>query len=98
MKTILLAFDSFKGSLTSAEVTDAFEEGLRTTHPDCQVKKVCMAAGGEGTAEAIVSTRQGEWAKAEVLDPLMRPIRARYGLIDKGETAVIEMATASGLT
>lgn len=98
MKTILLAFDSFKGSLTSAEVTDAFEEGLRTTLPDCQVKKVCMADGGEGTAEAIVSTRQGEWAKAEVLDPLMRPIRARYGLIDKGETAVIEMATASGLT
>lgn len=98
MKTILLAFDSFKGSLTSAEVTDAFEEGLRTTLPDCQVKKVCMADGGEGTAEAIVSTRQGEWAEAEVLDPLMRPIRARYGLIDKGETAVIEMATASGLT
>lgn len=98
MKTILLAFDSFKGSLTSAEVTDAFEEGLRTTLPDCQVKKVCIADGGEGTAEAIVSTRQGEWAEAEVLDPLMRPIRARYGLIDKGETAVIEMATASGLT
>lgn len=98
MKTILLAFDSFKGSLTSAEVTDAFEEGLRTALPDCQVKKVCMADGGEGTAEAIVSTRQGEWAEAEVLDPLMRPIRARYGLIDKGETAVIEMATASGLT
>lgn len=98
MKTILLAFDSFKGSLTSAEVTDAFEEGLRTTLPDCQVKKVCMADGGEGTAEAIVSTRQGEWAEAEVLDPLMRPIRARYGLIDKGETAVIEMATANGLT
>lgn len=98
MKTILLAFDSFKGSLTSSEVADAFEEGVRSVAPDYIIKKVCLADGGEGTAEALVNTLQGQWVEVDVLDPLMRPIRARYGLIDEGRTAVIEMAAASGLT
>lgn len=98
MNTILLAFDSFKGSLTSREVADAFEEGVRSVVPDCQVRKVCLADGGEGTAVALVDTLHGEWVEVEVLDPLMRPVRARYGLIDKGQTAIIEMASASGLT
>ena len=98
MKTLLLAFDSFKGSLTSCEVADAFEEGVRSVLPDCTVKKVCMADGGEGTAEALVSSLCGEWVDVEVLDPLMRPIHARYGVVDDGRTAVIEMASASGLT
>lgn len=97
MKTILLAFDSFKGSLTSREMADAFEEGLRTIAPDCEVRKVCLADGGEGTTETLVTSLNGEWVEAEVLDPLMRPIRARYGLVDNGQTAVIEMAEASGL-
>lgn len=98
MKTILLAFDSFKGSLTSREVANAFEEGLRTVAPDCEVRKVCLADGGEGTAEALVTTLHGQWVEMEVFDPLMRPICARYGLVDNGQTAVIEMAEASGLT
>lgn len=98
MNTILLAFDSFKGSLTSREVADAFEEGVRSVLPDCVVKKVCLADGGEGTAEALVSTLGGKWIEVEVSDPLMRPIRACYGVVDEGQTAVIEMASASGLT
>ncbi|MBQ8866414.1 MAG: glycerate kinase [Bacteroidaceae bacterium] len=98
MNTVLLAFDSFKGSLTSREVADAFEEGVRSVEPDCQVRKVCLADGGEGTAAALVDSLHGEWVEVEVLDPLMRPIRARYGLIDKGQTAIIDMASASGLT
>ena len=98
MNTILLAFDSFKGSLTSREVADAFEEGVRSVLPDCVVKKVCLADGGEGTAEALVGTLGGKWIEVEVSDPLMRPIRARYGVVDEGQTAVIEMASASGLT
>lgn len=98
MNTILLAFDSFKGSLTSREVADAFEEGVRSVAPDCIIHKVCLADGGEGTAEALVSTLGGEWVEVEVLDPLMRPIRARYGVVDDGDTAIIEMAEASGLT
>ena len=98
MNTILLAFDSFKGSLTSREVADAFEEGVRSVAPHYIINKVCLADGGEGTAEALVSTLHGEWVETEVLDPLMRPIRARYGVVDEGQTAVIEMASASGLT
>ena len=98
MNTILLAFDSFKGSLTSREVADAFEEGVRSVASDCIIHKVCLADGGEGTAEALVSTLGGEWVEVEVFDPLMRPIRARYGLVDDGSTAIIEMAEASGLT
>lgn len=98
MNTILLAFDSFKGSLTSREVADAFEEGVRSVAPDCIIHKVCLADGGEGTAEALVSTLGGEWVKVEVFDPLMRPICARYGVVDDGDTAIIEMAEASGLT
>ncbi len=98
MKTLLLAFDSFKGSLTSCEVADAFEEGVRSVLPDCVVKKVCLADGGEGTVEALVNTLRGEWVEVEVSDPLMRPVRARYGWVDEGRTAVIEMASASGLT
>lgn len=98
MNTILLAFDSFKGSLTSREVADAFEEGVRSVLPDCVVKKVCLADGGEGTAEALVGTLGGKWIEVEVSDPLMRPIRTRYGVVDDGRTAIIEMASASGLT
>ena len=98
MNTILLAFDSFKGSLTSREVADAFEEGVRSVASDCIIHKVCLADGGEGTAEALVSTLGGEWVEVEVFDPLMRPIRARYGVVDDGDTAIIEMAEASGLT
>ncbi|MBQ8593780.1 MAG: glycerate kinase [Bacteroidaceae bacterium] len=98
MKTFLLAFDSFKGSLTSAEVADAFEEGLRSVLPNCNVRKAYLADGGEGTAAALVNTLHGKWIETEVADPLMRPIRARYGVIDDGGTAVIEMAAASGLT
>lgn len=98
MNTILLAFDSFKGSLTSRQVADAFEEGVRSVNPHCIIRKVSLADGGEGTAEAVVDTCRGEWVEAEVADPLMRPIRARYGLVDEGRTAIVETASASGLT
>lgn len=57
-----------------------------------------MADGGEGTVEAILSAVCGEKIKIKVTDPLGRSIEAAYGLIDKGKTAIIEMAAASGLT
>lgn len=98
MKHIVLAFDSFKGSLTSREVADAFEEGLHGCITDAVVDKVCIADGGEGTADAIVDTLNGEYMSIEVADPLGRPVLARYGIVDAGATAVIEMAQASGLT
>lgn len=96
--TIVLAFDSFKGSLTSDEVAEAFEKGLHETIPDCIVKKVCIADGGEGTAETLVRALKGKWIETYATDPLGRSIKAHYGIIDRGQTAIIEMAGASGLT
>ena len=94
---VTIAVDSFKGSLSSLEVADAFEQGLRTHHPNCEVVKVAIADGGEGTMEALVETLKGEVIEVEVCDPLHRPIKARYGTIDNGRTAIIDIATASGL-
>lgn len=96
--TITLAFDSFKGSLTSEEVAQAFQEGLHSVQPHCSVRKAYIADGGEGTANALMHTLEGTWVETEVQDPLGRPISAQYGIIDDGHTAIIEMASASGLT
>jgi glycerate kinase len=97
MKKVVIAIDSFKGSLSSQEVANAFEQGFRTHFPECEIRKVCIADGGEGTVEALVDTLGGEYIEAEVCDPLHRPIKARYGIIDNGKTAVMEMSAASGL-
>lgn len=95
---IALAFDSFKGSLSSIEVAEAFEEGFSSVINDCEILKFPIADGGEGTAEALVAALGGVMAECYVSDPLGRSIGARYGVIDNGATAVIEMAEASGLT
>ncbi len=95
MKKIVLAFDSFKGSLTSQQVAEAFEEGLRSRLPDCTIKKVSIADGGEGTLQALVSVAGGELLSCRATDPLGRPIVATYGVV--GQTAIMDLATTSGL-
>jgi len=99
MKNIVIASDSFKGSLTSIEVSDAAEIGIRNVFPQCNVIKVNVADGGEGTVEVIVKALGGNIHTATVTDPLGRPINATYGIVEqKGiKTAVIEMSAASGL-
>lgn len=97
MKKIIIAADSFKGSLGSAQVADAMARGIRSVFPDCAIHQVTIADGGEGTVEALVDSLKGEYVTATVHDPLMRPVEARYGIVDDGRTAVIEMAAASGL-
>ncbi len=96
--TLTLAFDSFKGSLTSAEVADAFAEGVLSVLPTATIRKVSIADGGEGTAESLVNQLGGTWVHTKVCDPLGRPIIAQYGLINEGKTALIELAAAGGLT
>lgn len=98
MRQITIAVDSFKGSLSSLEVASAAERGILNVLPHCKVRKISIADGGEGTAQALISTLQGEWREVSAHDPLMRPIMARYGVVDGGRTAIIEMASASGLT
>ncbi len=84
MKKIIVAIDSFKGSLTSAEANQAASEGVLLWMPDAEVVQVPVSDGGEG------------WLEVNVKDPLMRTIVAQY--LMKGDTAVIEIVKASGLT
>jgi glycerate kinase len=93
---IILAIDSFKGCLTSTEVNQAAAEGVRRVCPDAKVVQIPVSDGGEGFLEAFESAIGGERVEMEVCDPLMRPVTAAYLL--QGNTAVIEMAQASGLT
>jgi glycerate kinase len=92
---IVIASDSFKGSMTSLDVALAAERGVRDVLPDCQVLTVNVADGGEGTVEAIVDALGGEIVKVNVSDPLGREIETYYGIA--GDTAILEMAAASGL-
>lgn len=93
---IVVASDSFKGSLSSIEVANSVARGIHATYPQCDISRVNVADGGEGTVDAIVNALQGEIVTTIVRDPLGRPIEAQYGIA--GNTAIIEMAAASGLT
>ncbi len=95
---VVIASDSFKGSLTSLQVAEAAGRGVRDVCPDTEVVCVNVADGGEGTVEAVVSALGGEQVDVMVNDSLGRPVKAEYGLLDGGKAAVIEMAQASGLT
>ena len=98
MTRIIAAFDSFKGSLTSREAGEAFRRGFTSECPDAEVEVLAIADGGEGMAEAICEGVGGEMVSALVSDPLGRKIEARYALVNEGDTAVIAMSAASGLT
>lgn len=94
---IVIAIDSFKGSLTSMEAGHAAAEGIHRVFPNADTVISPVADGGEGTVEALVTGLNGRFAKAQVSDPLGRRITAVYGILPDN-TAVIEMAAASGLT
>ena len=94
---VLVAPDSFKGSLTAEEAATAMAEGVRDGWPGAAVTALPLADGGEGTAAALVRATGGRWQSTRVRDPLGRPVEARWGLLGDGATAVIEMAAASGL-
>lgn len=97
MKKIVLICDSFKGCLTSIEVEQALAKGILAVYPDCQLDCIPIADGGEGMLEVMMNLSEGILVPMEVHDALMRPIQANFGLLDNGQTAVIEMAQASGL-
>ncbi len=93
---IILAFDSFKGSLSSAEANAAAAEALQARWPQAQVLKLMLSDGGEGWVAAFHGAWGGELVSVAAHDPLMRRIEAHY--LRHGDTAVIEVAQASGLT
>jgi len=93
---VLVAPDSFKGTLTAPEATAAIARGLKRLSPPARIRCLPLADGGEGTVDVVVSARGGHVVWAEVHDPLGRPVRAPIGILPDG-TAVVEMASASGL-
>ena len=95
---VIVAPNSFKGSLSASQAAAAIAQGVRQALPDADVVEIPVADGGEGTVEALVSARQGTYREVKVEGPLGDPVRASYGLIDEGRTAVVELASASGLT
>jgi glycerate kinase len=96
--TVLIAPDSFKGSLTSVEVARALASGWARARPDDRLVLAPLADGGEGTLVAIEAAGGWTWQDAEAHDPLGRPLTARWLRSTDGTRAVVELAAASGLS
>ena len=94
---IVVAPDSYKGSVSALEVANAMARGVHAVFGDVEVRKVPIADGGEGTVEALVSATEGQLRTNTVTGPLGEPVTAQWGVLGDGRTAVIEMAAASGL-
>ena len=95
---VVVAPDSFKGSLTSVEVARAIAAGWSRARPGDRVETIPLADGGEGTLAAIEASGGWEWHEVEATDPIGRPVRARWLRRADGGAAAVEMAEASGLS
>ncbi|MDO9533763.1 MAG: glycerate kinase [Bacillota bacterium] len=94
---IILAPDSFKGSLSAGDVAESMERGVRRVFPSARVVKLPLSDGGEGLVNSLVKATDGTFNRSPVTGPLGDPVDALWGILGDGETAVIEMAAASGL-
>lgn len=94
---IVVALDSFKGSMPSSEASEMVRNGLLEGNPNAQVVEIPIADGGEGTVDAILSITGGNKIHKQVEDPLGRTINTSFGWIQDQKTAIIEMAAALGL-
>ena len=94
---IVIAPDSFKECLTAAQVAQSIEDGMRQIFPDAEYVQVPVADGGEGTLQSLVDATHGRFIDVTVTGPLGEPVAAQFGLLGNGDTAMIEMAQASGI-
>ena len=94
---IIIAPDSFKGSLTAKEVANSIYTGLKRALPSAEYIEIPMADGGEGTMQALVDATNGKIFTKSVTGLLNTSVTAHYGILGDKETAVIEMAEAAGL-
>jgi glycerate kinase len=94
---VVVALDSFKGSLGSLAAGNAAAAGVRRAAPDAEVHVVGIADGGEGTLAVLLDSGRGREVVVDVVDALGRPVRAAYGLLGDGATAVVEAARTIGL-
>lgn len=95
---VVIAIDSFKGSMTSLEAGESAAKGLRRVYPDAEIVVRPLADGGEGTVRALTKGCGGALTKICVTGPAGHPVECEYGILSDGRTAVIEMAGAAGIT
>lgn len=93
---IVVAPDSFKGSMTAIEVADAMERGIRNVCEACNIVKIPLADGGEGTAEIVMKHLGAERIEAQVTGPLGEPLVAAYGIVER-DIAIIDVASVIGM-
>ena len=94
---IVIAPDSFKETLSAFEVASAIESGFQNVFPEAEIIKIPIADGGEGTVDAMVRATNGSFEFSEVEGPMGDITRAKWGMLGKSKTAVIEIAEACGL-
>ena len=94
---IVIATDSFKGSMRSDEAGKIIAAALRESLSDAEIKVIPVADGGEGTTDAVIRATGGELRSVQATGPLGDPVTAHYGLLPDGKTAVMEMASSSGI-
>lgn len=94
---IVVAPDSFKDCLSAKKVAENIAKGIYSVFPNAEIIKIPISDGGEGLLDALVEPSGGRLVSVSVKDPLFRNINANYGVLGDGTTAVVEMATASGL-
>ena len=94
---IVIAPDKYKGNMTSPELCTIIREAFLSEMPDAEVICIPLADGGDGTAEALTAAHHGEIRQVTVTGPLGQPVTAKFGVFDSGRSAVMEMASASGL-
>jgi len=95
---VVVAIDSFKGSMSSLEAGEAISNGIKKAHKDTEVEIRPLADGGEGTVEALSIGMGGRLVNVDVTGPVGRKVSAVYGIVDSSKTAIIEMSQAAGIT
>lgn len=95
---VVVAIDSFKGSMSSLEAGEAISNGIKKAHKDAEVEIRPLADGGEGTVEALSIGMGGRLINVDVTGPAGKSVNAVYGIVDSSKTAIIEMSQAAGIT
>src|SRR5271163_1215477 len=96
-RSVLIAPDKFKGTLTSEAAAEAIEKGLRRAWSKVKTTRFILTDGGEGFMELMVRRTGGRLRKARTVDAALRPCRAEWGVLGNGRTAVIGLTSASGI-
>lgn len=95
---VVIAIDSFKGSMTSMQAGLSAARGIKRVYKDAHITVRPLADGGEGTVDALVNGCDGRMTQVQVIGPAGRPVTCPYGIIDETHTAIIEMSGAAGIT